>query len=349
MVTLLRRLMNLLAANWGWLKWLAAAGVLAFLFVRHREGLARLDWDEIDWGFLAAALASLVVALALMFFRWFLLVWAQEFPFGLPDALRLGMIGYLFNYVAPGAIGGDLVKATLIAREQPSRRLVAVGTIIIDRMAGLLGLLIVGGCASLIPTHLASQPEFQPIRAGFWGGTTAGIAVMALALHPAVVRAGWVNRLVHVRYIGRVVGELLNATRLYQARRPILVATIALSVLVQMGLLSSLYFCARALHGADVPSLAAHLQFAPAAQLFGAVIPLPAGTGALEGAMAYFYRLAGSTADKGFLAAIAYRLLTVAVAVLGAGYYLASRREIDQALHQPPATPETVAANSTSL
>ena len=71
--------------------------------------------------------------------RWFLLVRAQNLPFTLTNAMRLGMVGNYFNTLLPGAVGGDVIKAVFLAREQ-SRRAVAIATIILDRIIGLCGL-----------------------------------------------------------------------------------------------------------------------------------------------------------------------------------------------------------------
>src|SRR5262249_13871104 len=72
-------------------------------------------------------------------FRWYFLVRAQDLPFTLPDALRLGFIGFFFNTFMPGSVGGDVIKAAFVAREQ-SRRTVAVATVIMDRAIALWAL-----------------------------------------------------------------------------------------------------------------------------------------------------------------------------------------------------------------
>ncbi len=58
-------------------------------------------------------------AVSLTFVRWYLLVRALGLHFRLLDAFRLGFLGYLFNFVSVGSVGGDLFKAIFIAREQP--------------------------------------------------------------------------------------------------------------------------------------------------------------------------------------------------------------------------------------
>src|SRR5437867_6067748 len=94
-----------------------------------------LEGRPIRWGFLILGLAICLSAVLITFLRWYLLVWAQGIPFRVRDSLRIGFIGYFFNRLIPGAVGGDLVKAVLLAREQ-DRRTVAVATVFIDRVLG---------------------------------------------------------------------------------------------------------------------------------------------------------------------------------------------------------------------
>jgi uncharacterized membrane protein YbhN (UPF0104 family) len=324
-----------LKRHWSWLKWLVAGGVLALLFIRYRETFSGHNWGQIRWWSLAASLALCAGSMLLTFFRWYVLVWAQDFPFGPQDALRLGFIGYLFNFVAPGAVGGDLVKAALIAREQKSRRMMAAATVVIDRIVGLLALLIIGGLAVLAPTPLSAHAGFRTGMAVFWIGSAAGLFGLAVAMHPALPRSRWLNRMVRWPVIGRPIGELINALVLYQTRRRVIVFTLALSLISHLGLLTGFYLGALALHRADaIPGFVEHLQMIPAAELVGVVIPLPGGSGALEGAVAQLYGIAGAAPGDGLLTALAYRAVTILIALVGAGYYFVSRREIDEALDQ---------------
>ena len=82
------------------------------------------------------AFALCAGALLLTIVRWHILVRAQNLDFPLRSAMRLGLVGYFLNTFMPGSVGGDVLKAVAISREQ-SRRAVAISTIIIDRAIGL--------------------------------------------------------------------------------------------------------------------------------------------------------------------------------------------------------------------
>ncbi len=93
---------------------------------------------EKHWGYYGLAAICAATSITVTFVRWYFLVRAQDLPFTLRDALRLGLVGNFFNIFLPGSVGGDLLKAAFLAREQ-ERRTVAVSTVLIDRGVGLWG------------------------------------------------------------------------------------------------------------------------------------------------------------------------------------------------------------------
>src|SRR5262249_22201780 len=140
-------------------------------------------------------------ALLLTFVRWFILVRAQGLPFTLPNALRLGMIGNYFNTFLPGSVGGDIIKATFIAREQ-DRRTVAVATVVLDRVVGLCGLLwvvaVLGGAFWLtgvletLPaeTLSAAEREGMALWLKWLTGLAIGVVVGSVLFWLALGRLG---------------------------------------------------------------------------------------------------------------------------------------------------------------
>ena len=83
--------------------------------------------------------AVLATAAFLTLVRWYLLVRAQGLQVTFPQAMRLGLMGLFYNQFLPGGVGGDIVKATGLARSQ-ERRTVAVATVLMDRVIALWGL-----------------------------------------------------------------------------------------------------------------------------------------------------------------------------------------------------------------
>jgi glycosyltransferase 2 family protein len=321
-----------LRRHWGWLKWCCAAALLTLLFYRYRKQIAGLELNDIRWEFAAVAVLLCGGAVLLTFTRWFLLVWAQEFDFTYRDAVRLGFFGYILNFVGPGAVGGDLVKAVVLARRQESRRAVAVATVFLDRLLGLLALFLVGGGVWALQSEATRGGIFLTCAITFNTLGSVGLIGLFLLLHTPLLRARWLQWFRTVRVVGRLIGELLDGVALYQSRPRVVWLAVAISIAGHIATLSSFYFSAIALSPtAAVPDYFAHLLFMPAAELAGMVPVVPGGLGVLEVATARLYGLAGFTGGKGFLTAVGFRVTTILIAVLGIGYYFSARQDVREA------------------
>jgi len=335
---------RVLKENWFWLKWLVALSFLAYLFYAYRVQLANLLAQRPDWTQFSLALLVVAASITLTFYRWYLLVWAQDFPFTVKDALRLSFIGYACNFIGPGAAGGDLIKAGLIATEQTSRKGIAAATVLLDRILGVLALFMVGAFSMFFqPPALLAHPVVKTYLAVLWIGTVGGAVGLLVLLHPAVPRSGLMRRLVRLPRVGPMIAGVVNAVLLYQSRRRVLVFCVIISIVGHFGMLSGFYFCSRAVQaGAAAPGYWGHLLLIPGAEVGAVFIPVPAGLGAFEGLVARSYQVANEAAGMpvpaaaaegaGVATALAYRVVSMLIAAVGAVYYFASRREIDRAL-----------------
>jgi uncharacterized membrane protein YbhN (UPF0104 family) len=346
-----RNLAGSLGRSWKWLKWPAALGILAWLYYQNRDALANIAGTPKNWNFAFLGFGLIGVSALVTFSRWYLLVRAQEFTFGLRDAVRYGFVGMVMNYVAPGAVGGDLFKALLLARDQTSRRTVAFATVLLDRILGMLALFLVGACTTLLPQQGPPNPELRTTTLLLLCGSLGGLTGLVLMLLPATTRWKWVNRLPQIPLVGKMIGELIHGIKLYQSKPAAVFGALGLSLIGHAGLITGFYFCALWMQQPWIPDLAGHFYFMPTAELFSALMPTPAGMGALEGAVSWFYIQLkpeaipeAQAAAAGTMAGIAFRIVTMSIAAIGYGYYITSRREISAAIAEashespPPAT-----------
>ncbi len=175
------RLQRLKPLVTGLLKAALGVGLVAYLVVRSWREIVAQQWGQLRWPMLAAGFAVLLAATLLTFLRWYVLVRAQGLPFRLRDSLRLGFIGVFFNLLMPSAVGGDLVKAFLLAREQ-RRRTVAVATVLVDRLIGLVGLVLLGGLIVAAACGQRAVTSARPVDAVCCSSCGA-------RLHPALLPA----------------------------------------------------------------------------------------------------------------------------------------------------------------
>ena len=335
-----------------------SVAILAVLFNGAQESLSDLRNQPKDWSLLALATLVGLGAVCASFVRWYWLVRALDLPFTMRDAFRLGFVGYLFNFVSLGSVGGDLFKAVFVAREQPGRRAEAVATVVIDRMIGLYSVFLVASAAILWTGSLFSpEPEIRLICQITVGSTVAGTIAVVIVLTPDISRGRLSRALAGLPKVGPVAVRLLTAVRIYSERKYVLLASLLISFVIH-GLSTGSYFLiAMALPG-NAPTLADHCLIVPLGIVAGAT-PLPlGGLGATEALVEFMYTHVPTPepvpAGAGLLVCLTYRGVTILIALIGAVYYAANRAMMAQAVRnqaareqqRPTATP---AASNISL
>jgi glycosyltransferase 2 family protein len=112
------------------------------LFSLPETGKALMRLDRILPGF-AAVFATYFLAMA----RWRCLLEAQGFHLGWARVSQLSFIGNFFNVALPGSVSGDFVKAYYVAEDTKGQSARVFGTILFDRIAGVIALVIVSALA----------------------------------------------------------------------------------------------------------------------------------------------------------------------------------------------------------
>ncbi|MHB8897602.1 MAG: lysylphosphatidylglycerol synthase transmembrane domain-containing protein, partial [Thermoguttaceae bacterium] len=167
--------------------------ILVYLFWDASENNAfeELRRQSKNWPLLGLALASCTTAVVLTMVRWCFLVRALDVPFTLRDALRFGFLGYLFNLAPMGIVGGDLLKAYMLARHHPRQKTAAVASVFVDRVIGLYTLFVVASVAIAATGFADSANEWiRWISKVTYGLTLAGTVAMTIVLMPDLSRGG---------------------------------------------------------------------------------------------------------------------------------------------------------------
>jgi uncharacterized protein (TIRG00374 family) len=318
--------------------------ILAWLFWKasHDDAFADLYEQPKNWWLLGAGLLVCLAAVTSTIVRWWLLVRALHMPFKLSEALRLGFVGFLFNFLTLGVLGGDLVKAIFLARKQPGRRTEAIASIVIDRIIGLYALFVLASiailCVDWTTLNVRDPQQLAAVRMLCWAtlgvtiACTVGIMVVAL---PSFGRSPLYEWLHDLPKVGGTLQRVTTAVRIYRDR-PTLMCLVALSSLGTHALfVISVYLIARGLPG-EVPSLALHFVIVNIANVAN-TLPLPGGIGGFEYVLDFMYRGLSSASvakSQGFVVALGYRIATLVVAMIGVAYYLTSRQEMQALLQQ---------------
>jgi uncharacterized protein (TIRG00374 family) len=327
---------------WTALKYLLAAALLAFVvywYWGHPEnpddrGLGYIwqrhvvNGEPIQYGYLGLSFLFFAFALPITLVRWYVLVRAQDLPFTLGGAFRLGLLAFFFNNFLPGSVGGDIVKATGIAREQ-SRRTVAVATVIMDRIIGLWGLcwlVAILGSAFWLSGMLESiKPEAQGPSKLVVGLALLAVGVsvvcwLLLGLLKEAQAVRFAGRLERLPKVGGSAAEFWRAVWMYRRRQASIFLALGLSVVGFLGFVPSFYFGAHALGDAApnmIPTLTEHFLFVPIGLVVQAAIPLPGGIGASEFGFGKLFGWFGCPEPNGILATLVQRVVTWTIGLLG--------------------------------
>jgi len=164
------------------LRVLVSAGALAFLFWKIGLGETLAVLRQADLRYLLAAFLLFVISLVIRACRWFVLLrgLAPGVPFG--RLVHLYFVGAFFNAFLPTGFGGDVVRALELSGDTNTSA--AVGTVLLDRMSGLL-VLFAMGLITLPFTFTRLEPWLAGLLVGIAGG---GLLAGALVLEGRFLR-----------------------------------------------------------------------------------------------------------------------------------------------------------------
>ena len=334
----------------GLLKYALGFGLLAFVIWRNWEGkpagpdqpplpgLKDLLDRRPNLGPLAVAAACIAAAMAIQFYRWFLLVRALDLPFTVRGAFRLGLVGFFYNTFLPGSVGGDLVKGFFIAKGQPGRRAAAVATVVADRMFGLFGLILyvaaVGGAfwAAGNP-QIEANPRIQGIIQGCAAAVAATLVGWAgLGFLPQRRADRFRDRLHGLRRVGPTLAELWYTVRQYRQRTATVLACLALSAVAHTCYVFIFHLAVQVFppdNLADVATFAEHVAVAPIGYITEAVpLPIPGGVGVGETIFGTLYALLGKPFNVGFVGRLCMRMIQWSIGAIGYVAYLRMKDEL---------------------
>jgi hypothetical protein len=337
----------------GLFKYALGLGLLAWVVYRNWDppdgsaGLRDALGRPIQWGPFAVAGLFAAAAAFLTFVRWWMLVRAQKLDFRLADGIRLGLVGYFFNTFLPGSVGGDIVKAVAIAREQQNRRAVAVATVLFDRAVGLWGLVwlvaLCGGAFWLAgEPHLMGNAGLKAIVRGSWvvvGATLGGWLLLGLLSDRRAHR--FAGRLGLIPKAGHFLSECWRAVWLYRRRGWAVTLALVMSLGTHSLMVLSFYYSALVfVSAADadrLPSLTENAVVVPVGMAIQAFFPAPGGVGGGEWSFGKLYRLLGRPEAFGVLASLAQRALTWVLGLAGYLAYLRMRSPAAAVAQREPA------------
>jgi uncharacterized protein (TIRG00374 family) len=249
-------------------------------------------------------------------YRWNELLQGLDIHIPQSRTFVLNMVGCFYNSFLPGSTGGDVLKAYYASKQTPHRTR-AVMSVLVDRVVGLIALIIVGGVAAGTQWEV---PACKKVCIGALGLCTCVLMGLAVFYNPTLHRMSGLDFVLKKLPKQKQVRGAVDAMHMY-GRRPLLAL---------WALIASL-----PVHGAVVMSaMLAGLAFGlplhwsyywvcvPVIVLAGAIPISPQGAGVMEMFAVLLTRRQGVTVSQAFALTMSIRLVQITWNLVGGIFVL---------------------------
>jgi len=312
-----------------WSSWLrVAAGVAVLLYV-----LLRIDRQEAlsvlanaNLWMLGAAFALTAVAMvALTALRWRQLIAAQGMSASLGALAVDYLVGYAFNMILPGSVGGDVYRVIRLG-DRTKDRSGALASVVTERLLGLVALLPVG-TAGLALTEIALPGQEQFVLA--LSALSVALITLPLWTHARVLRLlrpvysrAFAHPLARRFSLGERAGRIYRAFSTYTSRPLTLVLPLVATLVARLTWTAAAYLTGRAI-GVDLP----YPTYMAVLSITELVRMLPislGGVGVREGTFVVLLAPFGVSSGRAFMLSFLFYLMLTALGIIGGGIYAAA-------------------------
>lgn len=303
---------------------LFGAAIVLWMIHSGRLDLARVRSSLSQWPAMLLILALGYVQAGIATARWNLLLRAQQVHLPFRRAWGLVMIGNLFNIVIPGAVGGDLVKGYYVARAAGSRGTHAATAVVMDRVAGLVGLLVLGALLVAINReqvmHAAATRRLALITIV---GAAAGLAAMYAAVFAGAFAGA---RLSEARGIPNFARTICRALAGFRHPWPVIPAALLCSMANQAAGFAMYWLALKSTGVVSIPPGAFFLAV-PLGFIVNALPLSPGGVGVGQAAFfGLFHIVAPALAPAASDAMTVYQVMYFLVCGTGLFWYISYRK-----------------------
>lgn len=248
-------------------------------------------------------------------FRWNLIMTSLDFKEKLAVYIKSYFKGTFFNQALPSSIGGDAIRVLELGAKGYSKREAFYG-IFIDRIIGLLGLLLLNLIANFMNSNLLPSWLFNLINL-IGIGSILGLIMLVL------IRK--IKQFEDLPILGLVYNLSRRFRKVYNNLTNIIIQT-SLSIVIHLLSIIAIYAISIAL-GMDY-SLWVFLVIFPPVILF-TLIPISlAGWGVREGAMIGLFMLIGAPKEAVLSLSVLYGIIVIICSLPGMYFWLTSKNKI---------------------
>jgi hypothetical protein len=308
--------------------------------LQTRPGLRSLVKGA-DGKLLAAAVAVFPIVFLITAYRWNRLLAALDIHLTHARTFTLAMVGAFYNTFMPGSTGGDLLKA-YYASKQTHHRTRAVLSVIIDRVLGMIALVILGGVMAAIQYFTSGDPDDPATRAcrrvAAGSLLLVGASVIgAFVMHARVRRGIGLDYILRRLPLQRQVQHALTVVDICIDRLGLMIWAIAVTFPVHITVVVSAMLAGMAF---DLPLPGVYYFVAvPVIVLAGAIPIAPQGAGVMEFFAIQLTKQYGTTVSQAVALTMSIRMVQILWSLLGGlfvlrgGFHAPTAREQEELEH----------------
>jgi uncharacterized protein (TIRG00374 family) len=281
--------------------------------------------------YLLAALAIFPLTILITSFRWHELLKAVDIRLTLSRTFVLNMVGLFWNTIVPtGSTGGDFLKAYYVAR-QTHHRTRAVMSVLVDRVVGLLALIILGGTMAALQRQIPRCRQVAIASAAIIAVVTVSMIVFYF---PPLRRLTGLDFIIDRLPKQKQVRNAIETMHIYSQRPFLAVGALIVSFPVHMVVITAAQLCGIAF-GLHL-SLFYYWMAVPVIVLAAAIPISPQGAGVMEYFAIKLLEPQGVTVAQAFALTMSIRLtqifwnLTGSFFVVRGGFHTPTQSEQKQ-------------------
>lgn len=277
--------------------------------------------------YLILCFLALFLNLFLNNYRWVVLMRGQGFTLGIRETLPLSFIGLFFNYAMPGGVGGDLVKGYYIMQEYPDRRTAAAASVLIDRLVGFWGMVLMSMVAMLVNIKMIlSRAELISLALGVLALFFIFAVIFAVSFSRRIYTHPVVNLIISNLPGEKVIRKIYDAFHSYRSAPKEFLTACWVTILSHLTMLAFFVFIGWALDFEDV-SIWTYAFAAPLGIIATALPIAPAGIGVGQAVFLVLFNWSlGHDSPLGPSLITAHQLVTFILGLVGAFFYFKRKR-----------------------
>ena len=261
------------------------------------------------------------------------------------------MVGAFYNTFLPGSTGGDVVKAVYAAKQTTTHRTRAVMSVIIDRVLGLIALVLLGGTMATyqwikLPSTDPAAHRCDQIAIGSFAIIMATCIGLLVYYHPLLRKYTGLAFILRKLPMQRQVAKVMEVMEIYRTRPVLILWAILVTLPVHGTVVTAAMFSGMAFH-LPIPG-SYYWVVVPVVVLAGSIPISPQGAGVMEFFAIILTRRYGCTVSQAFALTMSIRIVQIlwnlvgGLFVLRGGFHVPTQSE-QQALETDLPDPASTA------